>query len=208
MRLELERCLTLNKSWQTIGTVDLRKAMKIVFRSRGRVVDPETYQLYTWDQWVEEKAVKSDAKIIEDKYIKTQSLWIRKPEVVVLGKFAGYPNKGLPFSRRGVHERDNYQCQFCGKFLHRKSATIDHVRPVSKGGITSWLNCVTSCQPCNSKKSNRTPEESGMPLRNQPFKPTKKQLILKGVTMLESWKPFLSKEQLEMFEVMEVYEKA
>ena len=49
--------------------------------------------------------------------------------------------------------------------------TFDHVKPRSKGGLTSWNNIVCSCYKCNSKKSNRTPEEAGMKLRKKPFAP-------------------------------------
>ena len=32
---------------------------------------------------------------------------------------------------------------------------MDHVRPVSKGGKTSWVNCITACKPCNWSKSDK-----------------------------------------------------
>lgn len=196
-RLELTRCLTLNKSWQAISTISVKEALRIVFRGSGRIVDPETYQIFTWEEWVEHRSVAINAAVQEDEYLRTHSYWVRKPEVITLSKFAGYPNKGLPYSRRGVYERDNYQCQFCGLFLTRKNATIDHVVPVSKGGRTEWTNCSCACLKCNNKKAARTPAQAGMPLLNEPFRPTKQQLLLKGVNMLESWKPFLSKDIIE-----------
>lgn len=197
MRLEIERVLTLNKVWQAISTISVRSALKIVFRARGKIVDPETYQIYSWEEWVDAKNVPVDAKVDENQYLRTASFWIRKPEVITLAKFAGFPNKGLPYSRRGIYERDNFQCCFCGCFVTRKSATIDHILPVSMGGKTSWLNCSTSCLRCNNKKAARTPEQADMPLLQKPFRPTKKQLLLKGVIMLDSWKHFLSKDEIE-----------
>jgi hypothetical protein len=50
--------------------------------------------------------------------------------------------------------------------------TIDHVIPSSRGGKSSFENCVASCKDCNSKKNNCTPSECKMPLRRQPFRPT------------------------------------
>jgi len=187
----------LNKHWKPITTVDLKTALKVVFRYRGKAVDTETYQLYDWAEWENQKSVPVDAKVVYNQYIKTQHLYVRKPEVIVLGKFAGYPNAGISFSRRGIYERDNYQCQYCGVFVSRKTATIDHVLPVSKGGQTTWTNCVTSCHKCNSKKADKLLHVSGMSLRSEPVKPTKKRLILSGVRMLDSWKSFLTPDQIE-----------
>jgi len=199
MRTELERVLALNKVWQAITTISVREALKIVFRGRGRIIDPETYQLYTWEEWCVAKSVPVDAMVDENHYLRSQHVFIRKPEVIVLGKFAGFPNKGLPFSRRGIYERDNFQCQYCGKFVSRKSATIDHVLPVSRGGKTTWLNCTTSCMPCNQRKADRTPDQAGLRLKQDPFRPTKQQLLLKGVKMLDSWKAFLTADQIEQY---------
>lgn len=70
------------------------------------------------------------------------------------------------FTKKNMFFRDNFECQYCGVPLTIKNGTIDHVVPRSRGGDTSYLNCVASCKSCNFKKDNRTPEEAGMPLRN------------------------------------------
>ena len=74
----------------------------------------------------------------------------------------------VKYSRRGVHERDNYSCQYCGS---RKTISIDHIMPVSRGGQSTWENTVSACNKCNGKKGSRTPEEAGMPLMSIPRKP-------------------------------------
>ncbi|MBZ0135650.1 MAG: HNH endonuclease [Planctomycetes bacterium] len=197
-RMELERVLTLNRIWQPIATVVVKQALTLVFRGRARVVCPETYQMFDWGQWLNEKAVRSDAHVIEHDYIRTAHLQVRKPEVITLAKYAGYPNTGVPYSRRGVFERDNGQCQYCGIFVHKRAMTIDHVLPVSRGGATSWPNCVLACQRCNHIKSNRLPAEAGMALRNQPVQPTRDQLILSGVNLNDRWKPFLNEKHVKV----------
>ena len=123
---------------------------------------------------------------------------MRKPEVITLAKYAGYPNTGVPFSRRGVFERDNGQCQYCGVYVHKRAMTIDHVLPVSRGGGTNWTNCVLACQRCNHSKSDRTPGEASMALAQEPVQPTRDQLILSGVNMHESWKAFLNERQVKV----------
>ncbi|MDO5287156.1 MAG: HNH endonuclease [Actinomycetia bacterium] len=62
------------------------------------------------------------------------------------------------FSKAGVLVRDHHTCAFCGQV----ATTVDHVRPRSQGGPSSWLNCVAACQTCNGRKANRTPYGAGM----------------------------------------------
>ncbi len=71
-------------------------------------------------------------------------------------------------NRREVLRRDHYSCQYCGT---KKNLTLDHVIPRSRGGRHTWDNVVTACSQCNSRKSNRTPKESGMQLRTKPKAP-------------------------------------
>jgi 5-methylcytosine-specific restriction endonuclease McrA len=49
---------------------------------------------------------------------------------------------------------------------------IDHVIPRSKGGKHSWDNVVIACEPCNSRKGDRTPLEAAMVLRTMLKAPT------------------------------------
>lgn len=74
----------------------------------------------------------------------------------------------VKYSRRNVHARDGYVCQYCG---NPANLTIDHVIPLSRGGRTTWDNVVTACRSCNGRKGNRTPEEAGMLLRTVPRRP-------------------------------------
>lgn len=84
--------------------------------------------------------------------------------VVPKWRFAKSPK----WSKGAVIRRDKGRCVFC----LGKASTIDHIMPRSRGGKNTWKNCVASCSPCNNKKSDRTPEEAGMPLKFQPIVPT------------------------------------
>lgn len=75
----------------------------------------------------------------------------------------------VALSRRNILLRDRFVCQYCGA---REDLTMDHVKPVSRGGGFSWTNCVTACHSCNSKKGNRTLKKMGWSLRKQPREPT------------------------------------
>lgn len=98
--------------------------------------------------------------------------WAR-PKVVRLVRYV-YAHwkeaRGKRFSREGMLKRDNYTCRYCKKY----GDTMDHVLPESRGGATSWMNCVTACSPCNNKKDNRTPEEARMPLLWEIYEPNGK----------------------------------
>lgn len=80
--------------------------------------------------------------------------------------------KRVPWSRHNLFTRDNYTCCYCGKKVGHKEAQVEHVVPRSRGGKTSYENCVTACHACNQKKSDKLPHEAKMYLRKQPYQPT------------------------------------
>ena len=65
-------------------------------------------------------------------------------------------SKLTPGLRYDILCRDDFRCQICGRSqkdgvkLH-----VDHIIPVSKGGLTTWDNLRTLCQECNLGKSNK-----------------------------------------------------
>jgi len=52
-----------------------------------------------------------------------------------------------------IRKMFDYRCAYCGK---ETKLTVDHVVPLSKGGIHDISNVVPSCMPCNSGKQDRT----------------------------------------------------
>jgi len=60
---------------------------------------------------------------------------------------------GLAFALRArLSEAQNHRCAYCG--VRMEQPTIDHVRPLSKGGALGWENAVAACLPCNQMKGN------------------------------------------------------
>ena len=60
--------------------------------------------------------------------------------------------------RERIKQRDNYTCRACGNSIHREPnllLEIDHIRPISAGGITEENNLQTLCWKCNRAKSNK-----------------------------------------------------
>jgi 5-methylcytosine-specific restriction endonuclease McrA len=76
----------------------------------------------------------------------------------------------VPLSKRNILIRDDFKCGYCGR--EAQHLTVDHILPRSKGGDTTFENCVAACTTCNHLKGNRTPREAGMSLRVKPYQPT------------------------------------
>lgn len=61
--------------------------------------------------------------------------------------------------RREIKERDHFTCQHCGVSLSQEPhllLEIDHIVPVSKGGLTTEDNLQTLCWRCNRSKGAKT----------------------------------------------------
>lgn len=60
--------------------------------------------------------------------------------------------------REFIKNRDNYTCCICGNSISAEPnllLEIDHIIPVSKGGLTEENNLQTLCWKCNRSKSNK-----------------------------------------------------
>jgi 5-methylcytosine-specific restriction endonuclease McrA len=53
---------------------------------------------------------------------------------------------------RELFEQYNYHCAYCGEKLPLE---IDHIEPLSKGGMDDIENATVSCKSCNSSKSDK-----------------------------------------------------
>jgi 5-methylcytosine-specific restriction endonuclease McrA len=162
-----ERTLVLNRHWAPISTTSVRRALVLVVRGAAGVVHPETLHVASWDSWVRRDGAPSGDKGV----VRGFDLEVRIPEVIVLTRYDGYPTRGVAFTRRNVYRRDGYTCQYCRGRPGLSDLTIDHVIPRSRGGASSWENCVTACRPCNARKANRTAHESDLRLPRPPAAP-------------------------------------
>lgn len=96
---------------------------------------------------------------------------INYPSIMIL---KSYIRKNIIIPRfhfRGVFLRDNYICQYTGEKLSPSQATIDHVLPKSRGGKSTWDNCVTASKDINYFKGSNLPEEVGLKLLRKPTIP-------------------------------------
>jgi 5-methylcytosine-specific restriction endonuclease McrA len=183
----LERLtLVLNRNWQPVNIATVARSLVKVWNETARIVDPDDFQLYCWNDWASLEP-KSAGEII-----RAGTLELRIPEVVVLSRFDRVAEQSVSFSRRNLYKRDKFTCQYCGSQPGPSELTVDHVVPRSHGGETSWENCVLACVDCNAGKANRTPDQAKMPLKRQPTRPKWGPLFADSQRRIESWSKFVS----------------
>jgi len=149
MTLPLEhfRTLLLDASFRPIKIIPWQRALTLDFQ--GKVLVVETY----------------------DRLVRSVSCEFALPAVIALRHFVRIEPLTVRYSKRNVFARDGYTCQYCGCQPGQNHLTIDHVRPKSRKGRTTWENVVAACEPCNHRKGDQTPAEAGMRLRREPFRP-------------------------------------
>jgi 5-methylcytosine-specific restriction endonuclease McrA len=108
----------------------------------------------------------------EDACARSPSTTIRLPSVVALRKYQPLKSR-VAFTRFNVFLRDRFTCQYCGERFPSSALTFEHVVPRSKGGLTTWSNIVTACQPCNTGKA----ASLRIKPRRQPKEPTVRELL-------------------------------
>ena len=114
---------------------------------------------------------------------------IKKPSIIRVYKYVNQIIQKVPLSRENVYRRDNFECVYCGD-NNRKTLTLDHVIPQSKGGKDSWDNLVTACRRCNGEKSNLTLEEYGKEIP-EPKRPHYLMLMRSMTYIPKEWETFL-----------------
>jgi 5-methylcytosine-specific restriction endonuclease McrA len=148
----VNRCLVLNMDYTFLGICDWKDAICAVYSNK--VVVEESY----------------------DEVIRSTSVEMRMPAVIRLRKYVRVLFErvsSVSYTKRNVHLRDAYICQYCSKKCKHDDATIDHIVPECKGGISSWENTVTCCRACNILKGHRTLTQSGLNLIKIPTRPKK-----------------------------------
>jgi 5-methylcytosine-specific restriction endonuclease McrA len=113
------------------------------------------------------------------------------PSVMILKEYEKRKTS-IRYSKHNVFLRDGYECQYCGTDVSRKTATLDHVLPVSHGGKTTFENTTTACADCNANKGNN---KKIVP-KAKPYKPNYFQLVEKRKKLAwdlphPAWKNYL-----------------
>lgn len=155
-------------SWLPLSIISWEEAIKYMVLEKATVLD-------WYDDWI----------------VHSQNWETKVPSVMILREYEKRKTS-IRYSKHNVFLRDGYVCQYCGDDVSKKTATLDHVLPVSHGGKTTFENTVTACGPCNANKGN---DKKIVP-KNKPFKPTYFQLVEKRKKLAwdlphPAWKNYL-----------------
>ncbi len=115
------------------------------------------------------------------------------PIIAVKGSVPSRAWRQTPaLSNPKLFARDRGMCAYCGHRFHLEDLTREHIVPTSRGGVDTWMNCITACRPCNGHKGNRLPEELSMSLMYLPYVPNlHEDMILRGRRILADQMEFL-----------------
>lgn len=171
----MSHVLLLNASLEPLGVITQRRALSLMYRGRVEAVTDESFEL------------RGVTKVFS------------VPSVIRLRRFINVPRRGAKWSRRGVLQRDNFTCAYCGvkagerqnkKYMERSDFTVDHILPTSRGGKNTWVNTVCACPSCNHRKGNRTPHEANIKLLWEPKTPRVSYLVASG-DIPAAWKVYM-----------------
>lgn len=144
----MTHCILLNADYTFLNVVHWKRA--ICLQAKGKV-----------------EVLKDSAKTVRS----SSGAVFKVPAVMRLIKLIRTLYRtGVAFCKKNVFIRDGFKCAYCG--TARLRLTIDHIIPKSRGGTSSFENCVAACKPCNIKKGHQTPREAKMYLNVRPVQPT------------------------------------
>ena len=160
--------LVLNRNWQAIHVKTPADAICMLATSAATALDIQGDDWITpvrWEEWLK-LPVRA-----QDHAVNTPRGQVRVPTVIVAANYSKVPMRRPNFGPHGIWERDGGICQYTGRKLAPLEGNIDHVIPRSRGGLTSWENCVLAHRAVNSRKADRLPQEVGLQLLKRPGVP-------------------------------------
>ena len=192
--------LVLNKYYQAIRVINVKRAFSLLCRELAEVIHIETddagkaqWQNLDFAEWQELSAFKKEFQPSGFDWIHTVRFQIAVPRIIRLLGYDKLPRQDVKFNRRNIYARDSNKCQYCGKKFSTTELSLDHVVPKSQGGRATWDNIVCCCVKCNVRKGGRTPDQAHMHLITKPVKPKRSPVI--NIRLADqryaSWKQFL-----------------
>ena len=137
------RVLLLNQTYEPLGTVNVARAVIMVFKNTVTVEEFDG-----------------------DRVLRSARAEFPVPSVIRRRIYINIRRRreASSMKRLRIYMRDKFRCQYCGEKKPAGELTLDHILPRSRGGDNSPVNVVTACVACNNRKGDRTPAEARMPL--------------------------------------------
>ena len=183
-----EKVLVVNKKWQAIDETTVSQALCDMCAGKACGFDTESMRPVTWAEWL------TLAIRIGDRQIQTMRGPVRVPTVVGKFSFDKMPKRKPKMDNQGIAARDHRICQVTGELA--LDGNVDHLIPISRGGARkSWTNMVWMKKNLNSQKGNRTLQEMGWKLIQQPVKPEDMEAFRYITPKHPDWLMFLPKKK-------------
>lgn len=198
-----QNVLVLNKHWIPIGVSTVKKALEDMCSSKNPkkalVIEyaeglsgeydfatPSVLYPATWEEWS-----KLAPRPYDDCFIKTVSLKVRVPRVIISNNYDKIPVKTFRPTKQTLFAMQKGRDAYTGEETPYNQMNIDHVIPRSRGGSNHFENLVLCHKQINLQKGDRTPEEAGLKLKikNKMPKPVPFQATIHA--MFQDWKLFL-----------------
>ncbi|HUQ32503.1 MAG TPA: HNH endonuclease [Pyrinomonadaceae bacterium] len=141
------RVLLLNASYEALGTVDVPRAVRLIWKRTAQVVERDG-----------------------ERVLRSQHFTFEVPSVIRLVEYVDVRRRrnASGKQRLRIMMRDKMRCQYCGVRGTQFDLTLDHIHPRSRGGRSDVENLCAACKSCNQRKGDRTPDEARMPLLATP----------------------------------------
>lgn len=187
--LNIPTVLVLNRHWQAIHVKTPAEAFCMMASGAAKALDiaEGNFVPTAWAEWIVLPVRECDRSV------RTARGLVRIPTVIVSSNYTRVPMRHPRFGARGIWERDGGICQYTGRKLSPKEGNIDHVVPRSRGGHTSWDNCVLAHCEVNSRKADRLPQEAGLRLNRRPVAPRPRpaSAFIRNHHGIRDWEHFL-----------------
>lgn len=184
--------LVLNRHWMAVDAITPAEAFSHLSAGTARALEirgGESIRPLGWEAW---RGLPAAPGV---RAIGTPRGPVRVPAVVLLNRFDNVPLHTPRFGLKGLWQRDGGRCQYTGRLLAPGEGDIDHIVPRSRGGPTTWENCVLADRRVNRRKGAKTPDEAGLRLLSRPVSPRPMPAIalLKNTHGIPEWDLFLAR---------------
>lgn len=159
-----------------LSVINWTVAMRLVFTDKVNI-------LKNYDDWV----------------VRSQYLEMKVPSIIIMSEQVKHA-KSVNYNRTNIYLRDDFTCQLqitnqCREKYGKHNVddlTLDHIRPKSLGGTTSWTNVCTCCKACNGEKG----ADASIIPKKLPKKPSYYEILAKRKTLPihikdEEWKYYI-----------------
>lgn len=176
----MKRVLLLNADYVALNFISDHRAVLLMFKGRAEVIHNMDGKRSIWP----------------NTFFAAPNNAYEVPATLRLLKRVNRKWKPPRFRKKVLFNRDDWTCQYCNTKLTWSNIEVEHIMPSSRGGQTSWTNCVAACKPCNKKKANQTPDEAGMKLLSNPTVPNALHFwdISKNNSWHDDWSVYINRK--------------